>query len=385
MKGTLTILIPAFFIVLAVSLGSQPEKYVIQGIVDGVRLANEVTILLKKRPDRIRYYLLDGNEVIGTVMVVEVLPWKRSEYPFRALCTAMLDPGESADRLFAGLKVGLRSAEKTARRSYEGIQYLEKKEYRKRVFGSVDRREMLLIPGGKAEIGTESGPRESRPRHRVHVPDFYLDRYEVSNDDYYRYVHSAQASPPRSWEGDRPGEGAGDLPVLVSYHEARAYAKWAGKRLPTEFEWEKAAGGGKGRWPWGDFFDASRCNGRPFWTEEENRDRARKEWSIHSAGPLPVYALGEDGVSPFGVVNMAGNVREWTSSVFQAYEGNRQKNRKFGTLYRVIRGGAWYSSPEELTVTFRFIGGIPNLQEDNVSGFRCARDVKRDDRVDLTE
>jgi formylglycine-generating enzyme required for sulfatase activity len=385
MKGARVIILSAVFILLSISLPSKPEGYDIQGVVDSVRSADELTVILAKEPEKIRYVLLDKNEVIGTIMVIEVVPWDNSAFPFRALCTVMLEPGESSERLFAGLEVGLKSAEKTARRSYQGIQYLEEKEYRKRVFGSVDRREMLLVPGGKVMIGTRSGPHETRPRHEVYVSDFYLDRYEVSNNDYYRYVRSARALPPRSWQGEAPPAGTGDLPVLVSYREALDYARWAGKRLPTEFEWEKAAGGGQRRWPWGDTFEASRCNGRPFWMDEKNREKAREAWNIRSMGPLPVYALENEGASFHGVVNMAGNVREWTSSYYRAYEGNRRSDRRFGTMYRVIRGGAWYSTTEELRVTARFIGGIPNLEEDTVSGFRCARDVTRDDRIDLTE
>jgi toxoflavin biosynthesis protein ToxD len=197
-----------------------------------------------------------------------------------------------------------------------------------------------------AELTHRESFRAEAPQHEVEVPGFYLARYPVRIRDYAEFVaatghrvpyRSDELSRPYSWDratGSYP-DGSADLPiVLVSWHDAVAYCRWLGARLPTEPEWEKAAGGRPPRtWPWGEDWDTGRAN-----TMEGERGRC-----------LPVGALSPGGDSPYGLADLAGNVWEWCSTVFEPYpyqtaDGREQPNA-LGD--RVIRGGAWGNSRRE--------------------------------------
>jgi len=140
----------------------------------------------------------------------------------------------------------------------------------------------------------------------------------VTNAEYARFVAATGYTPPRHWMGETPPKALRDHPVVyVSWDDAVAYAQWAGGRLPSEQEWERAARGIDGRvYPWGDEFDAARCNA--------------EEGSIGTTTPVGRYS--PDGDSPCSCVDMAGNVWEWTTSEWEP-----------GTEWRVVRGGAWGS------------------------------------------
>ena len=186
----------------------------------------------------------------------------------------------------------------------------------------------------------------------VDLPGFYIDRTEVSGKDYERFMTATGFPPPDRWEGARScPPNLRESPVSnVSWLEAYAYARWAGKRLPTEFEWEKAARGADGRlYPWGNRFDPRKAHSRETPTPE-----------------LMLVGRHRDGASPYGCLDMAGNAWEWTSD-----------REKPGIADRVIRGGASSSTFDDL-LTFRRrssplggsnFGGLNNL------GFRCARDL----------
>lgn len=176
----------------------------------------------------------------------------------------------------------------------------------------------VYVPGGEAWIGSndEDADEEDRPGRRVFVPSFYLGRCEVTQAEWKRFRPDY-----------RIPKGAERLPVTnVTYEDAEAYSRFVGGRLPTDLEWEKAARGTDGRrYPWGDRFEAERCNlaraGRGAPTKSCLMPGARKGLRAVDAFP--------DGASPYGALNMAGNAWEWVAGF---YQGNPTQ--------RIIRGGA---------------------------------------------
>jgi formylglycine-generating enzyme required for sulfatase activity len=186
---------------------------------------------------------------------------------------------------------------------------------------------MVYVPGGECLLGTDDADAEedARPPRRAFVAAFYLDQTEVTNAEFRRF-RPAHAFPP----------GEDELPVTnVLYEEAAAYARWAGKRLPTEAEWEKAARGTDGRrYPWGNDWDSRRvaARSRPAGGARKNEPAPRlKSAGTCSLKPARVRAVGSvpDGASPFGCLDMAGNAWEWVQGF---YNGNPQQ--------RILRGGA---------------------------------------------
>jgi len=166
-----------------------------------------------------------------------------------------------------------------------------------------------------------------KPQREVHVDAFHIDKYEVTNAQYKKFVDATLHRAPRHWENNTYSAGEDNLPVVyVSWEDANAYCRWAGKRLPTEEEWEKAARGNDARiWPWGNKFDPMKCN--------------VESWE--GSGPKPIGSYS-DGVSPYGIYDMAGNVWEWTDSWYDAYPGSDYSSTEFGKKFRVLRGGSWY-------------------------------------------
>lgn len=207
--------------------------------------------------------------------------------------------------------------------------------------------QMVLIPGGPFEMGKpNNGPNETENKI-VNVPAFLIDRYEVSNEQYKKFVDATGASPPLHWINGQIPLGLENHPVVnVSWFDAEAYAKWAGKRLPTSTEWEKAARGTDVRkYPWGNTLKVLNCN----WNET----------GIRATTPVGSFAAG---VSPYGVYDMAGNVWEWCQD---SHEGARN---------RVIRGGSWQTTKQdgEALETYHYSWN-PAKAKDKTLGFRCAR------------
>jgi iron(II)-dependent oxidoreductase len=171
----------------------------------------------------------------------------------------------------------------------------------------------------------------------VPLPAYEIGRYPVTNVEYRAFVRDTNHRPPRHWEGDAYPHGLGDHPVVyVSWHDARAYCAWLREktkrpyRLPTEAQWEKAARGTEGQvYPWGDGFEATRCNSA--------------EGGVR--GTTPVGQYSPQGDSPYGLADMAGNVWEWTSTLYRDYpcdaEDGREEEEESGP--RVVRGGTFYS------------------------------------------
>jgi iron(II)-dependent oxidoreductase len=225
--------------------------------------------------------------------------------------------------------------------------------------------EMVAVAGGAHAIGASGGFAydNERPRHEVELAPFEIDRTPVANRDYIRFLEETGAEPPMYWERD--GEGGwvraamGEvaavdpaLPVIhVDYASAEAFARWAGKRLPTELEWEAAAAGS---------------------------DRERANLDQLSFGPAPAGAYG-DACSDCGAVQMLGDVWEWTSSDFTAYAGfeafpyPEYSEVFFGSEHKVLRGGAWATRRSVIRPSFRN-WDLPERKQ-IFSGIRCVRDV----------
>ncbi|MHC5037268.1 MAG: bifunctional serine/threonine-protein kinase/formylglycine-generating enzyme family protein [Planctomycetota bacterium] len=238
---------------------------------------------------------------------------------------------------------------------------------------------MIFIPEGSFWLGEgESGDRS--PAHSRFLEAFFLDANPVTHGEFLRFVRDGGyrdsglweagwekidkfkdqtgKAGPRGWKQGTFPSGLDRHPVVgISVFEAQAFARWAGKRLPAEVEWEKAARGStRNLYPWGMKFDKSFCN--------------TKESGIGSTTAVGRYRRG---ASPFGVLDMAGNVLEWTANFYRGYPGNEEKNPYFGEFYRVLRGGCWYFKAEAARVTVRHYLR-PELRLD-YAGFRCAMDA----------
>jgi len=233
------------------------------------------------------------------------------------------------------------------------------------IMGSSDEEIKQVV---RALGGGELGPdvqwfAAERPQHEVHLEEYYIDKYETTNEQYKVFIQATGRAVPRHWEnGDYPS-GQGNHPVVyVSWEDADAYAKWIGKRLPNEIEWEKAARGTDARiWPWGNTFDLTKCN--------------VESWEGSGSKPVGSYP---SGISPYGAYDMAGNVWEWTDSWYDAYPGSKYSIPEFGKKLHVLRGGSWYHYDSLGPIGARCASrdrGTPQSVS-YVSGFRCAISTK---------
>ncbi|MEX2262770.1 MAG: formylglycine-generating enzyme family protein [Bryobacteraceae bacterium] len=235
---------------------------------------------------------------------------------------------------------------------------------------------MAVVPAGEFLMGrTRETPddktgmrplilRDDRPPHRVHLNAFYMDTHEVSHEAYAKFVKATGHRTPYHWLKGQLPQGKEKLPVYnVDWHDAAAYCGWAGKRLPTEAEWEKAARGGmEGKdFPWGD-------------------NVATGDARFNTAdGAAPI---GQYKPNAYGLFDMAGNAAEWCADWFDRtyYENSPERNPP-GPMegkYKMVRGGAWADGPRRITVFFRnWIR--PNQTTPNL-GFRCVLEVKPEDR-----
>jgi sulfatase modifying factor 1 len=222
-----------------------------------------------------------------------------------------------------------------------------------------DDKEMMYVPAGEFVMGEGAGT------HEVYLDSFYIDRYPVTNAEYKTFVDATKHSPPSHWQNGKIPPGKENHPVVyVSWDDAVAYAQWAGKRLPTEAEWEKAASWDdikkeKRVYPWGNDFDARKCNS--------------SESGIGDTTLVGKYS--PQGDSFYGVADMAGNVWEWCADWYdENYYKNSPKENPKGPAsgrYRVLRGGSWLSNSIDVRAANRLIN-----EPDNRSihlGFRCAQ------------
>jgi formylglycine-generating enzyme required for sulfatase activity len=218
---------------------------------------------------------------------------------------------------------------------------------------------MALVPAGSFTMGDTFGDGDpaEKPTASVALKAFWLDRFEVTFDQFAKFVQAGGYKPQGNWEQLR--SRGGNHPVInVTWNDAVAYCRWADKSLPSEAEWEYAARGTEGRkYPWGNQWDP-------------NRARFRGNKGTATSAPVGSYP---NGASPFGIQDLAGNVWEWTASLEKPYPyvatDGREDLRTGGS--RVTRGGSWLGDSEFLRATVRDFSS-PTSKNDKL-GFRCAQ------------
>jgi len=267
-------------------------------------------------------------------------------------------------------------------------------------------KDMVSIPPGEFTMGTPEGSDgfpDEHPERRVLLSEYLLDRYEVTNEAYAAFVQTTGHRPPANsspsatlWVNDQPLPGIEHHPVVnVSWEDAAAYCHWAGKRLPTEAEWEKAARGTDGRrYPWGNDWDFTKANSASYWAQRTIEFNSGAEWDafwIRGDGARLAKEKGIQGeiltmpvdrfpqsVSPYGVFGMAGNAAEW---VQDWYDPNYYRNAPLSDpqgpsrgAIKAMRGGSWLKPAASLRTSDRDWGTMDSRPSG--TGFRCANDAR---------
>ncbi len=286
--------------------------------------------------------------------------------------------------IFFGLDFS-KSHEECFEKKSDPVQVQEKPipEPPQKITGA-DGGQMVLIIAGEFQMGSNDGVRSEKPVHTVHLDAFYIDKYEVTNAQYRRFVRATGHKEPegnvyeagkrrRSFKpwADKHFNRDNQPVVCVNWGDAKNYCKWAGKRLPTEAEWEKAARGGlvDKRYPWGDKRpDGMRCN---FADASNNLEENISDGYKYVA---PVGSFAPNG---YGLYEMAGNVSEWCADWFDpgyyTFSPRRNPTGSDSGQERILRGGSWLFDYYSLGVARR---GVANpLSASTFTGFRCVQDV----------
>lgn len=236
---------------------------------------------------------------------------------------------------------------------------------------SRDRVEMILMPSGEFLMGSgkAEGRADERPQKTIYLDSYSIDAFEVTNKRYLEFIHkTGRKDPPNPYSDKKLSDegGVDSLPVVqLTWYDAVDYCRWAGKRLPTEAEWEKAARGVKGAvFPWG----------------EQSPDTIKVNFGKNWDGINTLWPVGTqpETDSPFGVHDMAGNVREWVKDwyapdYYQTGPTHNPVGPEEGIL-KVIKGGSWHSFKGDIRSASRGKGGFA-LKTDGI-GFRCAKSEK---------
>jgi len=220
---------------------------------------------------------------------------------------------------------------------------------------------MVEIPAGLFTLGNDNSDPNEAPAQEMELPAFMMDAFEVTNADYATFAEATgfvtfreQEESPQNWRAAYTEAKENHPVVFVTLNDAQSFCDWAGKRLPTEFEWEKAARGPEGYlYPWGNQYDASLLNGK-------------------DSGLRGTTAVGSYPPNGYGLFDMAGNVKEWVDSSYIAYPGSDYQDSHYNPDFRGIRGGGWFDEAEYVLSTNRN-GGDPQITANDDIGFRCAK------------
>ncbi|MBT8193156.1 MAG: formylglycine-generating enzyme family protein [Acidimicrobiia bacterium] len=265
---------------------------------------------------------------------------------------------------------------------------------------------MALIPAGSFIMGTTVADARhmvdefewslpwamaETPQRQETLPDYYLDVVPVTHNDFARFLaeHADHPPPvvnepwaqPYSWDEQsrRPPELLLNHPVvMVSWEDAQAHSRWVGKVLPSEEQWEKGARGEDGRrFPWGNAWESERLNCAERLTGHEiSKVRQWQEWwaaneaTVHQAVNTTGVGQYPAGASPYGLLDMGGNVWEWCDAWYDAYPGSQAEHENFGMQFKVLRGGSWMGTRRNVRCAFRLRN--PSDARLNNVGFRCA-------------
>jgi formylglycine-generating enzyme required for sulfatase activity len=230
-------------------------------------------------------------------------------------------------------------------------------------------REMVQIPEGPFTMGSNDGDPDEAPEHQVFLKGFFLDRKEVTQAEYMRFAKMTKRSMPRIevFEDDQSKLLQPEFASMsVSWDDATAYCKWAGKRLPTEAEWEKAGRGeGKRKYPWGDKFAVNAAN---------------LDGSEDGYKYLAPPGSFEAGRSPYGLYDMTGNVAEWVADSYDEgyYKKSPYRDPKGpdNADLKVVRGGSWRETEHNARISKRF--AAKHWRTDITIGIRCAADLEQE-------
>lgn len=220
---------------------------------------------------------------------------------------------------------------------------------------------MVEIPAGPFTLGNNDSDPNEAPEQQMELPAFMIDVFEVTNADFAIFVDATgyvtyreQQGSPQTWRWAFKEDKDNHPVVFVSFEGAQAFCEWAGKRLPTEFEWEKAARGPQGfLFPWGNQYNPAQVNGK-------------------DSGLRQTTAVGSYPPNGYGLFDLAGNVKEWVDSPYVAYPGSNYQDSHYSPDYRGIRGGGWFDE-EQFVLSTNRNGGDPAITANDDIGFRCAR------------
>jgi len=271
--------------------------------------------------------------------------------------------------------------------------------------GSAQPQGMVLIPAGEFLMGSPSdsgGLPDESPQRKIYLGNFFIDRYEVTNEAYALFVTATHHRIPENtnpastlWEPQGPMAGTEHHPVVnVSWTDADTYCRWAGKRLPTEAEWEKSARGTDGRrYPWGNDWAVDRANSASYWAGRTIHFESRADWDafwVRGEGARLAKEKGLNGevltmpvgsfpmaLSPYGLSDMAGNAAEWVQdwynpNDFKSAPLTNPTGPERGAI-KSMRGGSWLKPIISLRTSDRDWGTMDSRPSG--TGFRCAKDA----------